>query len=284
MSSTDLTIIKYPRTRHLGDSCLQEGDDGSDRVPFSDLAGAHVVYEEKVDGANSGFRFDDGGDLWMQSRGRFLDVRNRNAPLERDWTLMKDWLHAHEGEFLDRFEDRYVVYGEWLGVTHSVFYNAASSLFLEFDIYDLHEGCFLDTPSRRKLIEGLPIASVPVLYEGPARTLEHMKSFIGPSVFRTSPEVADWRDDLRHACGLVGDDYEKRLPKMDASDLIEGIYIKVERDGRTVDRMKWVRHGFMQTILDADEHWQSRFPVPNLLDRETDVFPSYLVRRRPGSQ
>lgn len=282
MSLSGPPLIKYPRTRHLADSALQAGDDGSDRTPFTALAGCHVVYEEKVDGANAAFRFDGAGDLWAQSRGHYLAVDDRNAPRERDWSLLKEWLQAHRDEFLERFEDRYVVYGEWMGVTHTVAYNALPSLFLEFDIYDTAKGHFLDTPSRRALCEGLPICSVPVLYQGPALTLDHMKSLVGPSVFRTPPEVEDWRHSLRRACALVGDDFEKRLEKMDASDLIEGVYVKVERDGRTIDRLKWVRTGFLQAIQAADEHWQSRFPVPNLLEAQTDVFPAHLARR-PGA-
>lgn len=271
-------LLKYPRTRHLADSALQDGDDGSDRTPFAALAGTEVAYEEKVDGANSAFRFDGEGELWIQSRGRYLAANDRNAPRERDWALLKEWLQAHRDEFLERFEDRYVVYGEWMGITHTVFYDALPSLFLEFDIYDTDEGCFLDTGRRRELCRGLPIHAVPVVYRGPATTLAHMKSLVGPSAFRSPPEVADWRDSLRRACGLVDDDYAKRLEKMDASEVIEGIYVKVERDGRVVDRLKWVRPGFVQAIQAADEHWQSRFPVPNLLAGVADVFPAHLAR------
>ncbi len=168
------------------------------------------------------------------------------------------------------------------GITHTVSYNALPSLFLEFDIYDTVENCFLDTPARRSLCEGLPIASVPVLYSGQARTLNHMKALVGPSVFRTPLEIEDWRHSLQRACALVGDDFDHRLLKMDQSDVIEGIYIKVEGNGSVVDRLKWVRPGFIQTIAAADEHWQSRFPVPNLLEAQTDVFPAYLARR-PGA-
>lgn len=274
-------ILKFPRTRHLADSCLQAGDDGSDRALFGALHGCHVVYEEKVDGANAGFRFDGAGDLYAQSRGHYLAVEDRNAPRERDWALFKEWLQAHRDEFLARFEDRYIVYGEWMGIVHTVAYNALPSLFLEFDIYDTVEQCFLDTPSRRRLCAGLPICSVPVLYQGQARTLEHMKSLVGPSVFRTPPEIEDWQHSLRRACALVGDDFAKRLAKMDLSGRIEGVYVKLERDGRTVDRLKWVRTGFLQAIHAADEHWQSRFPVPNLLEAQADVFPAHLARR-PG--
>jgi hypothetical protein len=290
-------ILKYPRTRHLEGSSLQKGD-SDDRVPFSALRteGATVVLEEKCDGANCGFRFDGGGRLWIQSRGHYLNATDRNAPRERDWTLLKDWLSMHQDEFLDRFEDRYIVYSEWEAIVHSVSYNRLPHFCLEFDIYDLHRGVFLDTPARRELCRGLPIVSVPVLYQGPFIDRGHALNLVGPSLFRT-PEssVGDrndwsmldegerWQEDLRRACALVGDDFPARLQKMDHSGLSEGLYVKLERDGEVVGRFKWVRPGFTQTILSSDEHWQSRFPVPNLLSHPTDCFPLHLARsQQPG--
>lgn len=56
---------------------------------------------------------------------------------------------------------RYVMYGEWMYAKHSVFYDALPHYFLEFDILDRKRGCFLDTPSRRKLTCQMPVASVP---------------------------------------------------------------------------------------------------------------------------
>ena len=44
-------IIKYPRTPHLQGSRLQPGDEDLSQRPFSDIAGRHVVLEEKIDGA-----------------------------------------------------------------------------------------------------------------------------------------------------------------------------------------------------------------------------------------
>jgi hypothetical protein len=44
---------------------------------------------------------------------------------------------------------------------------------------------------------------------------------------------------------------------------MEGLYIKVEEDGRTVDRYKWVRAGFLTAILDAGTHWLDRPIVAN---------------------
>jgi hypothetical protein len=267
-------FFSYPRTLHLEDSALQDGDEPR-QEPFSNLCqpGTEVVYEEKVDGANSGFKFDAGGTMYGQSRGHYLDLQDRSVYQERHFNLFKDWLNAHEDEFLNRFEDRYQVFGEFMGITHSIFYDALPDYFLEFDIWDRQKKQFLSTPARQALCEGLPIRSVPVLYRGHAVDLKHMKGLISTSQYRTD----HWQDNLRQACGLMNDDYDRRIGKMDHDDRIEGIYIKIERGDETIGRYKWVRDGFVQVVTNSNEHWQSRFPVPNLLAGLTDIYPGYLV-------
>lgn len=284
---------KFLSTQHLAGSGLQRGEDDV-RAPLSVLrTGGEVVYEEKVDGANSAFRFDAGGNLLLQCRGHYLDAANRNAPRERDWGYLKDWMTLHQGDFLDRFEDRYVVYGECPSIAHSCFYDRLPGIFLEFDILDLANGEYLDTDARRALCRGLPIMSVPVLYRGQALSDLDMRGLVGPSVFATplaEPAVGaaawgetlaatgSWDEALRRACKLVGDDPERRLAKLDRSGMAEGLYIKVEQEGRVTGRYKWVRPGFVQVMLDANEHWQSRFPVPNLLAAPLAGLPHYLAQ------
>ena len=51
-------IIKYPRTPHIQGSRLQPGDEDLRQRRFSEIAGRHVVLEEKIDGANFSFRYD----------------------------------------------------------------------------------------------------------------------------------------------------------------------------------------------------------------------------------
>ena len=46
-----IPLYKYPRTHHIEGSRLQPGDEDLDDVSFGDLAGRHLVVEEKVDGA-----------------------------------------------------------------------------------------------------------------------------------------------------------------------------------------------------------------------------------------
>lgn len=67
-------LRKYPRTRHIRGSRLQKGDFDLSAAPFSELAGRHLVVEEKLDGANTGISFGPGGELRLQSRGHLPAV------------------------------------------------------------------------------------------------------------------------------------------------------------------------------------------------------------------
>ena len=44
---------------------------------------------------------------------------------------------------------------------------------------------------------------------------------------------------------------------------MEGLYIKVEENGIVVDRMKYVRYSFLQTVLESNTHWLDRTIIPN---------------------
>ncbi|MCB9797908.1 MAG: RNA ligase family protein, partial [Alphaproteobacteria bacterium] len=85
-------LRKYPRTRHVEGSRLQPGDEDLSAAPFSELAGQHLVVEEKIDGANAGLSFDDTGALMLQSRGHYLTGGGR----EKHFALFKTWASVHQ--------------------------------------------------------------------------------------------------------------------------------------------------------------------------------------------
>ena len=153
---------KYPRTPHIEGSRLQPGDEDLGQVPFAEIRGRALVVEEKIDGANSGVSFDDRGQLQLQSRGHFLT----GGPRERHFHLLKTWAATHQDGLREALGARYIMYGEWMYARHTVFYDWLPHYFLEFDILDRETGAFLDTPSRRALLEGLPVVGVPVLHAG----------------------------------------------------------------------------------------------------------------------
>ncbi|MFA1683797.1 MULTISPECIES: RNA ligase family protein [Achromobacter] len=260
-----LELFRYPRTPHLEGSRLQEGDHGHDHVPYRDLRGLRLVVEEKLDGANTGISFSPAGDLLLQSRGHYLVGGGR----ERQFNFIKAWAQAHAGWLLQRLEDRYVMYGETLSKKHSVFYDALPHHFFEFDVLDRRTGAFLSTEARRELLAGGPVLSVPVLYDGlaPAR-LADLKALLRPSLAKT----ARWRDAFEATVRREGLDLALAWRQCDKSDLSEGLYIKVEADGRTLGRYKWVRADFIQAILAADKHHSEQPYVPNQLAPGVDLY------------
>ena len=44
---------------------------------------------------------------------------------------------------------------------------------------------------------------------------------------------------------------------------MEGVYLKFEENGRVIDRYKFVRAGFTQTVSESGSHWASRPIIPN---------------------
>jgi hypothetical protein len=248
-------LRKYPRTPHLEGSRLQPGDEDLDQVPFRAIAGRHLVVEEKLDGANAGISFDSAGTLKLQSRGHFLT----GGPRERQFAPLKAWAATHQSVLWERLGTRYVLYGEWLYAKHTVFYDALPHHFCEFDLLDRETGDFLSTPERRRLLEGTPVVSVPVLHEGPLRSVKDLTALIGPSTCRTPA----WRGALIEAARAAGQDPEVVVAETDSDDHMEGLYIKVEENGRTVERYKWVRPTFLTAVLDSGSHWQDRPILPN---------------------
>lgn len=261
-----LKMIKYPRTQHIEGSRLQKGDEDLEGVRFREVQGLHLVVEEKIDGANAGIRFDDGGQLFLQSRGHFLT----GGPREKHFNLFKQWAMTVSSLLFERIGSRHVLFGEWLYAKHTVFYDELPHYFLEFDVLDLQAGDFLSTRRRRELLRGLPVVSVPVLHEGPVGSLDELMAFVGPSLYK-GPR---WRERLAQVAAERGVDPAQAARETDASDEAEGLYIKAERDGQVVGRYKFVRATFLNTILDSGTHWLRRPVLPNQLRPDVDLFGS----------
>lgn len=255
-------IHKYPRTPHIEGSRLQPGDEDLSQIPFSEIAGKHLVIEEKCDGANSAISFDENGELLLQSRGHYLTGGYR----ERHYNMMKQWAMAHKDAFFDVLSTRYIMYGEWMYAKHTVFYDALLHYFLEFDILDRETGNFLDTSSRHEMLRGLQVVSVPVLGTGRYQKKEDMLKLLGQSNYVTGHQ----REHLYQAAEKLGLDPERNCGETELSGLMEGLYIKVEENGQVVDRMKFVRAAFLQCVDFSETHWIDRPIIPNQLAVPTE--------------
>ena len=258
-------IHKYPRTPHIRGSRLQSGDEDLADVPFEQIAGRHLVVEEKLDGANCAISFGPDGRLLLQSRGHYLT----GGPRERQFDLLKTWAHTYSQAFQAVLGERYVMYGEWLYAKHTVFYNALRHYFLEFDILDRETGEFLSTDLRREMLSALPmVQSMPVVHEGPLRKFEQLTKLIVDS----EAIVGDHLADLRRIAEEAGLRADQIVAETQPERTMEGLYIKVEEDGRVVERYKYVRWGFVQALVGSESHWMDRPIIPNQLAEGVDLF------------
>lgn len=255
----DLILKKYPRTPHLEGSRLQPGDEDLCQIRFSEIAGRHLVIEEKCDGANSAISFSEDGELLLQSRGHYLTGGYR----ERHYNLMKQWAAIHKDSFWEVLGTRYIMYGEWMYAKHSVFYDALPHYFLEFDIFDREKGIFLDTPSRQKMTKGMPIVSVPVLGEGIYKKQKDLLALLGPSNYITEKHT----EVLRKISEEIKLDADRQCRETDPTTTMEGLYIKIEENGQVVSRLKYVRASFLQCVEESATHWLERPIIPNQLAR-----------------
>ena len=248
-------IIKYPRTPHLQGSRLQPGDEDLSQRPFSDIAGRNVVLEEKIDGANSAISFSESGELRLQSRGHFLTGGYR----ERHYDLLKQWAAVQQEKLYKVLGRRYIMYGEWMYAKHSIYYDLLPHYFMEFDVLDRETGMFLDTPSRHELLKNLPVSHVPVLASGVFKNMEEILKHLGDSNYISDKHLEHLREDAER----LHLDADQICRETDAARTMEGIYIKVEENGDVVDRMKYVRTSFLQTVETPQTQWLDRPIVPN---------------------
>lgn len=258
-------IKKYPRTPHIEGSRLQKGDEDLSQISFSIIKGKNIVIEEKVDGANTAISFGSDNELLLQSRGHYLTGGYR----ERHYDLFKQWATVHRDALYSVLGNRYIMYGEWLYAKHSVYYNNLPHYFLEFDIFDKEKGVFLDTNSRRELIKDLPVYSVKVLATGKFNKIEDVLKYLTNSNYITNNHL----DDLAKEALKQNLDPQRQINETDNSMVMEGLYIKVEENGMVVDRMKYVRYSFLQTVEVSETHWLDRPIIPNKLDKKlSEIF------------
>lgn len=259
-------ILKYPRTTHLEGSRIQKGDEDLKAVRLSSLRGRFCVFEEKLDGANCGLRFDSDGKLWLQSRGHFL----LGGPREEQFDLFKAWAGYWRDAFFDLLGDRFVLYGEWLHAAHTCYYDRLPHYFFEFDMLEIESGRFLSTRARRELLDPFPhILSVPVLSSGPAPAKRSaLAAMVGPSLAKS----ADPAPAMERAAKAAGADLDMTREQLDCSSFAEGLYVKVEEGDYVVGRHKWVRAEFLQAIEESGSHWNDRPLILNALRPGASVF------------
>lgn len=260
-------LLKYPRTPHLEGSGISKDDD-DEVILFNDILNKYLVIEEKIDGSSTAVSFNSDCELFLQCRGHFLG-KGRDWP---EFDQFKVWANTWKDYLFDILTDRYIMYGEYMGTFHSVFYDNLPHFFMEFDIWDKEEKYFLSTQRRQEILakSSIPLYSVRVIKQGIYNDKEEILSSIRKSDFvsQNSPFVLE---ELLKKYKMSEDEISILL-KLNKEQLMEGLYIKWEEDGIVKGRYKFVRPIFVQTILDYGKHWLQRQSIPNMLSPSANMF------------
>lgn len=234
--SAPILIHKFPRTPHLIDVGAATSDDVHVDAAFFASAGGTAVITEKIDGANMGFSLSsDRTRILVQNRSHYV-----SPATHAQFAKLGVWIERHADDLrrvLDRdacFAERYILYGEWMYATHSIAYAALPDYFIAFDLFDRTTRSWADTRTLRRLLDDTAISAVPVMYEG----------------------------QMPGEAGLV-DMIQRRSSFYDGR--VEGVYVKVEKDGRVRSRGKVVRSDFIA----GNEHWTRGGVRPNVLKENT---------------
>lgn len=136
--------------------------------------GDYIVVQEKIDGANFSIRYNPEMDsIAAFSRRQEVSLGN-NLQGAWEWAqkLDKNLVREVLGEHL-------ILFGEWL-VPHTIVYpeDKYKNVYC-FDVYDTNEEQYLTQNKVKDITNQLGLIYVPVFYEGPFESWEHLNQFIG---------------------------------------------------------------------------------------------------------
>ncbi len=215
--------FRFPQTPHL--LWQSSSPPRSDKILTDNeqraLLSGTVVVEEKFDGANLGFSFDEAGALSCQNRGTRL-----TPPFSGQFSKLNSWIGSNEDSLFDGLGTELVAFGEWCAARHTIAYDKLPDWWLLFDIYDRGEGKFWSVTRRNEWAIAHGFKAVPTVFCG--------QTSVG--------ELADLAERTVSAY----------------SDLVaEGLVVRKDDDQWSIGRAKIVRADFSQSIV---EHW-SRRPI-----------------------
>ena len=231
-------FLKFPRTPYLFpvEGMELRGDRVCADSEIRSFLTNEITVEEKLDGANVGISVTSDGVIRVQNRGSYIE---QPSPLQ--FKPLWRWIAERKLELARVLGPGLVLFGEWCLAVHSVRYDRLPDWFIGFDVYDFAAQLFWSSDRRNVLLKSLEIAVVPE---------------IG---MRRRYSAEQLRDLLESTTSAFGD------------DLIEGLYLRSERNGWLDGRAKIVRPAFVQGIR---QHWSDRVLEKNTLSRH---------HRPPGS-
>jgi hypothetical protein len=171
----EAALIKYPKIERI--------------YKLEELfSGREVVIQEKIDGSNVGIHVGADGEWAVQSRNQMLTAAEPGM-----FAKVFDWcrVRALSGMFDQLYrhfnETPIILYGEMVGNGKLRYPDAPA--FLLFDIYIPCDEVFLRPPFVREVAQAYSIDYLPYAYIGQYQGLEHVKRFLGQSIFNRDVEM-----------------------------------------------------------------------------------------------
>lgn len=143
--------------------------------------GEHITITEKIDGANASIVVNEDGTLTACSRRNELDQNN---------TLQGfyDFVQTLDASIVSAaLTSRYILFGEWL-VKHTIRYpEDKMKQFYVFDVYDTETEQYMPWDFTKQIAEFIGLKTVPLFYDGPFISWEHIYSFVGKTEMGGEP-------------------------------------------------------------------------------------------------
>lgn len=210
-------IIKFPRTKHIMNLGAMTRDDLlMDKTDIEIMLKGEVTVEEKIDGANMGFRLVDG---MIRAQNRSHYVCSESHP---QFKKLDQWINRNKFDLIKILsQGNLIIYGEWLYSTHSINYTKLPDYFIMFDLYDIDTNTFYSRVHIEKILADTQIKLVTLIYKGKV-TLDKLKSLV-----QTKSTFYD--------------------------GIVEGVYVRSydSSNNKLKYRAKIVRADF----ISGDEHW-----------------------------
>ncbi|KAJ3408004.1 hypothetical protein CcCBS67573_g00329 [Chytriomyces confervae] len=236
-SSIQTGFVKYPRTRHLFDLGAASRDDlildETARFLNTNMGGDTLLtIEEKIDGANLGFRLNPSDPSQIIAQNRTHTVTSAS---HAQFASLNAWIYMHQDALLELCGRGCILFGEWMFARHSVIYNALPDLFVAFDLFDLREGKFYSRARFDAALADTGISRVPRI----------PLSLSGIT-----------RDDL---LGLI-----QEKSAFSTTERREGLVLRLDKGDWLDGKAKIVRPDF----ICGNEHWSKNIIERNLVQTE----------------
>lgn len=143
--------------------------------------GEHITITEKIDGANASIVVNEDGTLTACSRRNEL---NQNNTLQGFY----DFVQTLDASIVSTaLTSRYILFGEWL-VKHTIRYpEDKMKQFYVFDVYDTETEQYMPWDFTKQIAEFIGLKTVPLFYDGPFISWEHIYSFVGKTEMGGEP-------------------------------------------------------------------------------------------------